>query len=338
MMRRRAFLASAGAALLAPRLARTQTRLPRIALAAGAVSVSDMTETSSLANWSAFMLELRRLGLIEGQNAVLERYATLGAEPGDQLGQLIAASQPTVIFAGGSTAIARAAAAASPRTPVVFHVGDPLSTGLVSNLARPGGNLTGTTSSPGYEIEGKRIELLHEAAPHATRIGYVHSVESEGVTNIATLLVGEARKAAERLGVTIVPLRVEPPSDENAYRRVFDLAAAESVQAVCMAEQSANSNAAATIARLCAAARLPAVSHRSEFPVAGGLMGYGASPGAQWRRVAGYVVRVVNGEWPADMPVLQPEKFDLVVNLGAAKSLGLTLPQGLLLLADEVIG
>jgi putative ABC transport system substrate-binding protein len=300
-----------------------------------------MTETGNLA-WRIVMLELRRLGLVEGQNIAFERYSGMGQQSRyEHLGVTVAATKPDVMFVGGDTIIARAAAAASPAVPVVFLVTDALASGLVSNLARPGGNLTGVNVTGGIEIEGKRLALLHEAVPTARRIAYLASQtgwdDVPGVTGYRTGHGRAVREAAAKLGVSVIPMLVNDPGNATALRSAFAGIADQGAQAVQIGNNTANVIANAGIARLTVAARLPGIAENRVFVAAGGLMAYGGTGAEMWRRAAEYVVRILNGERAGDLPVQQPDKYNLVINLKAAKGLGITIPPGVLVQATELI-
>jgi putative ABC transport system substrate-binding protein len=332
-MRRRDFLAMAGAVVAAPRTAvAQQQRLPRVALASSTVPLSDMRETGSNASWRASFAEFRRLGLVEGQNVLFERYSTLGVTESRQLGRAIASTRPDLIFVGGSTDIASEAARTDPNIPVVFAVGDALASGLVSNLARPGGNLTGANTTAGVETEGKRIELLREAVPHARRAGFLDTLA--GYEPLGRRPVVEA--AASRLGLTLIPAIVDRPYDEAVFKAAFSDLARQGAQMLNLGAATPLTTNASIIVSHARAARLPACGFNSAFVEAGALMSYGADQAVAWQRAAAYVVQILNGARAGDLPVQQPEKFELVINLKAAVELGLEIPQSLLLQATDV--
>ncbi|MSP21373.1 MAG: hypothetical protein EXQ93_07665 [Alphaproteobacteria bacterium] len=219
---RRAFLSFAAAALAAPHLAWAQPARPyRIALVAPVIPVSAMIEGGDY-RFAPMLAELRRLGLVEGQNLIVERHSALGqASQYAELGRAVAASRPDLIYVTASPIIANSAAAANPSIPVVVVLADLLGAGVVTSLARPGGNVTGANTLGDLATEGKRMAMLREAVPHAERFGYIIP---RTTWEDPTLLPYErvVRDAAARLGVTPVPVLVENPSDETAYRRAFD--------------------------------------------------------------------------------------------------------------------
>ena len=334
-MMRRTFLLASGAALLGARAALAQQKVWRVALVAPVLPVTELTESGPLASWGALFTELRARLVVEGQNVTFERYSGQGQnDKYEALGRMVATTKPDLIFVGGDTVIARAAAEAAPDVPVVFQVGDALATGLVSNLAHPGGNLTGTQSTSGYEIEGKRMELLREGVPRGTRIGYMGGA---GATAASIALRTAAQEAASRLGLTYVNAAAEPPYDEGAYRRAFAAAAEANTDMLLVAQSTQNNSAVPWIAAFAKAARLPTLAPYATFAMAGGLMSYAGTAGESYRGCGEYIARILYGEKAADLPVRQPQKYDLIVNTMAAKELGLTVPPSLLLLADQVI-
>jgi putative ABC transport system substrate-binding protein len=340
VMDRRAFVSSslaAAAVLAAPHAGLAQQRLRRVALISPIVPVEAMTESGDV-RWRAVLSELRRLGLVEGQNIAFERYSAMSQHSRfEVLGAAVAATKPDVIFVGADTVIARAAAAADRGVPVVFLVTNALASGLVGNLARPGGNLTGVNTTSGFDVEDKRMALLQEAIPAAKRIAFVTSqpVWDEG-QGYGRGLGHRTRAAAAKLGLSLIPMLVDP-SDLRALRRAFATIAEQGGQALHIPQNTANIVAIASITALTVAARLPGIAASDEFVAGGGLMVYGPVPGEMWRRAAGYIVRILNGERAGDLPVQQPDTFNLIINMKAAKALGITIPPALLVQATEVI-
>jgi ABC-type uncharacterized transport system substrate-binding protein len=339
---RRAFLSrslAAAAVLAAPSAGFAQQRLRRVALVSPTVPVEEITEAGL--RWRFMMSELRRVGLVEGQNILFERHSAMGQEARyEQLGAAVAATKPDVIFVDGDTQIARAAATADPAVPVVFVVTDALASGLVRNLARPGGNLTGVNATGGVEIEGKRLALLHEAVPAAKQIAYL---APQSVWDDVPRVAGfsgpgrAAREAARKLGLSLIPMLVDAPGNVAALRNAFAAIAAQGAQALQIAQATLNSTNIVTITALTVAARLPGISSQRPFVAGGGLMAQFASAAEIYRHAAGYIVRILNGERAGDLPVQQPDKYNLVVNVKAAKALGITIPPALLVQATEVI-
>jgi putative tryptophan/tyrosine transport system substrate-binding protein len=332
MIRRRNFVTGALALAAVPFAARAQqVRTARIALASPGNVAEDMVEGGQ-ADYAAFLVEMRRLGYQEGVNLVVERHGGRGrADPYVSLAREIVASQPDVIVAR-STPLIAALKAATTTIPIVASINDPVASGLVASLARPGGNITAFTGDAGPELHGKVLELLRDSVPGASRLAYLESRalwEGPGGTMI--------RAGVERLGATLVPVIIDPPLDERAYREAFALIARERVDAVYVGNASENIAAIGLIAELAYAARLPGSHLFSAFPRAGGLMSYGPDLVANWRGMAGYVDRILKGQSPATLPVQLPREFHFVVNLKTARSLGLTIPERMLAIATEVI-
>ena len=316
---------SAGAAVLAPRLARAQ-QPPRIAY----LSATAPGPASEL--FSALVRGLAERGLVEGTTLVMDRYYASGST--DVLAanaRVAAASGAAVIFAGSILA-ARAAVDATKTVPIVFTVTDSLAYGLVTNLRRPGGNATGVNTTASLDIEGKRLELLHDLVPAARRIAYlIQPSYWDGAYGPVV------RDAAARQGLTLDVALMEVPGDEAAYRRAIDGARARGAEALLVAATGENLSPIAQIGGIAAAAGLPSVGPYPDFAAGGGVLAYGASVPEMWRRAGIVVARILAGEAPGDIPVQQPEVYDLIVNLGAAKRLGITVPLTLTSQATQVI-
>jgi putative ABC transport system substrate-binding protein len=272
---------------------------------------------------------LRDLGYIEGKNILIEYRP---ADRADQLPGLAAelvSLKVDVIVAGGSQAV-RAAQQATQSIPIVMAAGsDPVGTGFVASLARPGGNITGNSLfSP--ELSGKRLELLKEIVTGALRLAVLWNPEDPP----AALSLRETEAAARQLGIELKSIEVRNPGD-------FDMAFTSAMNfhagAIAILSAPVMTIYASRIAELAWKNGLPAISNASEFPKAGGLMSYGPSFADLYKRAAVYVDKILKGAKPADLPVEQPTKFELVINLKTAKALGLTVPSSLLVAADEVI-
>jgi putative ABC transport system substrate-binding protein len=277
-----------------------------------------------------FAQGLRDLGWVEGQNIAFERrYADDNYEILPSLAAELVRLPPNVILAIGTPA-ARAAKAATQTIPVVFaRISDPIGLGLTPALARPGGNLTGL-SVLAHELDAKRLELLVTAVPDAKRVGALWDPGSPS----AAPEPREVEDAARPLNLELIPAAVRSPNDfEPALRALVEqhIGALLVVPGLILNEHSQR------IIELTAKARLPAMYSRRGNVEAGGLMSYGPSYPDMYRRAAAYVDKILKGAKPADIPVEQPTKFELVINLKTAKALGLTLPYTLLGRADEVI-
>jgi putative tryptophan/tyrosine transport system substrate-binding protein len=283
-------------------------------------------------NLIAFYEELRRLGYVEGQNLLVER-RNAGGQP-DRLPALareLVALQPDLIVAS-TPQPNRAVKDATSTIPIVMvSVADPVRAGLAASLARPGGNLTGVaTLVPGGFI-AKSLELLHQVVPKATRIAVLVNPNNE-VHRIT--LAQEIPEAARQLGVKLNIFEARTPDEVEP---ALNAAVVERTEAVLVAGDPLFNTPPARLPELVARTGLPAIYLLRTQAQAGGLMSYGPDFVEMLRRTAGYVDRILKGARPADLAIEQPSKFDLVINLKTAKALGITVPQALLLRADEVI-
>jgi ABC-type uncharacterized transport system substrate-binding protein len=274
---------------------------------------------------------LRDLGYVEGQNLLIEhRYAEGSEERLRDLAAELVRLQVEVIVAGGSAAI-RAAQQTTRTIPIVMaSSGDPVGLGFVASLARPGGNITGMSNIVA-DLPGKQLELLKEVVPQSARIAVV--------TNLAAPLSGSDVEnltvAAKALGVQLHVVDLRSP---DALEGAFAAMTGEGAEAlVVLGEPLLIDHLRGPIVDLATKHRLPAIYRWKRYVEAGGLMSYGPNQPAMWRRYAYYVARILQGATPADLPVEQPTKLELVLNLKTAKALGITIPPTLLFLADEVI-
>jgi putative tryptophan/tyrosine transport system substrate-binding protein len=272
---------------------------------------------------------LRELGYRAGDTVTLEeRWAAGEIARLPALAAELVRLPVDVIVASGASAV-RAAQAATRSIPIVIAgASDPVAEGLVTSLARPGGNVTGLAVLAGREVEGKRLELLKEAIPTATRVAVV-------LDSTSRLDATPLREAARGLGLTLLFSAETATPDE--FRSAFAAMITNGADALYAPETPVNARHRDLIVELAAQHRLPAMSASREFVEAGGLMAYGPSFAALFRRAAVYVDKILKGAQPADLPVEQPTHFELVINLNAAQALGLALPPTLLFLADEVI-
>jgi ABC-type uncharacterized transport system substrate-binding protein len=274
---------------------------------------------------------LKETGYIEGQNVAIEfRWADGQYDRLPALAADLVRLRVNVIAAGGGADAAAAARAATATIPIVFTNGnDPIRAGLVASLNRPGGNLTGVTFLT-VELAAKRLELLHQLVPTAAVIGVLLNPKS--ATADATLK--DAQEAARTLGKEIVIVNVSAEADlEPAFATLNQHRA----EALSVGTDPFFSEKRERLAALAARYRIPAIYSLREYAEAGGLMSYGASIKGAYRQAGTYVGRILKGEKPTQLPVLQPTKFELVINLKTAKALGLSIPQSLLATADEVI-
>ena len=310
--------------LLVPLLAEAQQakKMPRI----GYLSLtSGPTEVAT-----AFMRGLEEIGWVESQNIVIEwRWAAGKPERLSELAADLVRLNVDVIVAL-STPVAHAAKNATSTIPIVVNAADPVGTGLVASLARPGGNITGTSLIL-PELAGKRLELLLEVIPRLDRVAFL----AHGGDPAHRLFVKEAQDAAGRFRMLLQPLVVKGPEEfEHAFSvMVRERAGALVVQPLFITVPEQRSR----LVELSTKNRLPAITDFAEFPDSGGLISYGPNRLDNHRRLAVYVDKILKGAKPADLPVEQPMKFELVINLKAAKQIGLTIPPWVLMRADKVI-
>jgi putative tryptophan/tyrosine transport system substrate-binding protein len=274
-------------------------------------------------------LALRELGYVEGRNLVVERRFANGKV--DQLPRLateLVQRRVDVIVVAGVEA-AQAARDATRTIPIVMIVGiDPAAKGLVAKLARPGGNITGVTTVAETVLAGKRLELIREAVPGAARIAVLAPT---GLASSGQLQ--EAQKAASTLRLKLIVVDVQ----DADYDRAFATMVAERADALLVLMSPILTRDRRLIIERAAKYRLPAIHEWREHVEVGGLMSYGGSINDLSRRIAAYVDKILKGAKPAELPIEQPTKFELVINLTTAKALGLTIPPSLLARADQVI-
>ena len=254
----------------------------------------------------------RRIAIVNVSRSVEEFTATghpMYVAFHDELAREVAASAPDLIFAASGAAIGPHLKRATETIPIVFLGRDPLRFGLVANLARPGGNITGIASDPGIEFEGKKLQLLLRAAPSAKRVAYLNASWTWAETE------PRLAEAASILGVTIAPLILDIPVSEAAYREAFATMASQGVDALLVGGSIESNTFARLIAKLAFATRLPAVFSIRDFTDSGGLMSYGVDYPAEMRRCAAYVARILDGDAPGELPVRQPERYQLILNL-----------------------
>jgi putative ABC transport system substrate-binding protein len=289
-----------------------------------------MSETGSR-RFGAFFQRLRDLGYIEGQNLSVERYSGEGRTKFAELAREVVPGNPDLIFVNTSR-ITREIKTATETMPVVSVGADPVAYGVVSSLARPGGNITGATVDAGVEIVGKRLELLREMIPAASRVAYLGSHGMwEGADGAAM------REAAQRIKISLIGPPLESPLREAEYRRVFAAITQAGADALMVANQSELLTDRRLILKLAENARLPAIYPDRDFAEIGGLMAYGVELQDVFRHAAEQVDQILKGAKPGDIPFYQPTKFELVINAKASKAVGITVPPKLLALADEVI-
>jgi putative tryptophan/tyrosine transport system substrate-binding protein len=330
-MRRRDF--AVGMALTATvGVARAQERAKqhRIAIVISA-GLADRIHDAGNRFWRAFFAELRRLGDVEGQNLVVEPYSGEGRPEGyADLAREVVTRNPDVIVAS-TDAIAQAARSANGTIPIVWVGGDPIQAGFAASLARPGGNITGVTVNAGDEIWGKRLQILKETVPSASKFAFLN-VRGGAIA----LDRPQLREACRRLGISLIDLLLLETTPAE-FQRVFAQIAQERADAIVVNSNGTLLPYRQLIVELVEKHRLPALYPWREHIEAGGLMVYEVDPGELGRRMADDVHEILNGAKPGDIPIYEPTKYELVVNLKAADALGLTVPPSLLARADEVI-
>jgi putative tryptophan/tyrosine transport system substrate-binding protein len=280
--------------------------------------------------FDAFREGMREHGYIDGQNVTfLERWAEGRSERFPELIEELISLKADVIFVLSLPA-ALAAKSATTTVPIVFIASDPLGSGLVSSLARPAGNLTGLSLALGDEFSSKWLELLKEAVPNVTRVAVLWNPVNPATSHYVTVL----RDAAEKLGVR---LQLQAVSDPDQFTGAFATIVAERAQALIAVVDPVTARYRERVVELAKRNRLPAMYGFREFVDAGGLIAYGVNVPHLCRRAAVYVDKIIKGAQPSDLPVEQPTRFELVINVKTAKAIGLEIPDKLLALADEVI-
>jgi putative ABC transport system substrate-binding protein len=328
-MKRREFIAALGGAVAAwPLAARSQQPAGRV-YRIGYQSIAPREPTLHLIK--AFEDGLRSLGYRVGDNVAIEyRFADGEMERLPALAADLVRLGVDIIVATGLNPSAVAATKATTTIPIVMTSVDPVGTGLVASLARPGGNVTGLAADTGGEILGKRFELLKETLPNLSRLGILWNPDVAFIRNRQTLMTETART----LGLTTIPVEAR---GLDTLEQAFAALVRERAQAFVMQGDSVLFNYRGQIAEMALGNRLPAASTQKEYADAGFLLTYGTDVPDLYRRLAGFVDKIFKGAKPADLPVEQPTRYELVINLKTAKALGVVMPPALLARADEVI-
>jgi len=282
-------------------------------------------------NNEAFRQALRELGYIEGENILIEsRYIEGQQDRAPNLVAELLQLKPDVLVVLTLSSI-RSAKKATTSIPIVMvTTNDPVETGIVDSLARPGGNITGVTRLT-RDLSGKRLEMLKEVIPKLSRVGVIWDADGPG----PTIAFNEYEAAAQMLKIKLQSLDIRGLNLD--FDRVFHIAAKVHASAIIPIRSSVLIRNVRRIAELAIKNRLPSMNESDDFVEAGGLISYSADEAASFKRAAVYVDKILKGAKPADLPVEQPTKFELVINLKTAKQIGLTIPPNVLVRADKVI-
>jgi putative tryptophan/tyrosine transport system substrate-binding protein len=325
-MKRRLFITLLGGAAAWPLAARAQHAVVPV------IGFLHTRSQEAYPSYAAFLKGIEQTGFVEGQSVRIEyrwaagQYDRLPAMAAD-----LVRREVNILVAGGGEPSPRAAKAATSTIPILFIMGsDPVRAGLVESYRRPGGNITGINILTDL-LEAKRLGLLHDLVPHAATVGFLWNPR---FASAAENQVPDAQEAARALGVTLRPLPASTAEDIDA---AFDTMRVERILALAVSADPFLDISRNRIIALAARHSVPAMYQFREHAVAGGLMSYGIDLDEVYRQAGLYAGRILKGEKPADLPVLQPTKFQFVINLRAAKALGVKISDNLLSLADEVI-
>jgi putative tryptophan/tyrosine transport system substrate-binding protein len=325
-MKRREFIALLGAALAWPRTVRAQQQPMPVVGFLNAASPGPLRQQAA-----AFLSGLKEAGYVEGENVAVE-YRWAGGQY-DRLPALVAdlvRQQVSVIVSGGGASAVLAAKAATATIPIVFSAGtDPVGLGLVASLNRPGGNITGVYQFTSG-LEAKRLGLLHEMVPQATSVAVLINANFLD----AESQLRDVQEAAARLAVELIIVRANVESDFDA---AFSTLVRQRAEALLVCGSPFFNERREQLVVLAARHAVPTIFEWRDFAAAGGLMSYGTSLADAYRQIGVYVGQILRGAKPADLPVVQSTKFELVINRSTAKALGIEVPPSLLARADEVI-
>jgi putative tryptophan/tyrosine transport system substrate-binding protein len=326
-MRRREFITLIGASAAAwPVAARAQHAVVPV------IGFLHTRSQEAYPSYAAFLKGIEQTGFVEGQSVRIEyRWAAGQYDRLPAMAANLVRREVNILVAGGGEPSPRAAKAATSTIPILFIMGsDPVRAGLVESYRRPGGNITGINILTDL-LEAKRLGLLHDLVPEAATVGFLWNPR---FASAAENQVPDAQEAARALGLTLRPLPVSTADDIDA---AFDTMRVERILAVAVSADPFLDISRNRIIALAARHSVPAMYQFREHAVAGGLMSYGIDLDEVYRQAGLYAGRILKGEKPADLPVLQPTKFQFVINLRAAKALGVKISDNLLSLADEVI-
>ena len=340
-MRRREFItgtaASATFGLVRPAYAQTNARPPgikRIAIGHPAEKPEGMT-VNGRRPFNGYFSELNRLGYVEGQNIIVERFSGLGQpDRYSEVARTIVGTHPDLIVSISGT-LTREFKPLTSTIPIIGVSADPIVSGFVTSLAKPDGNITGISVDAGLEVWGKRLQLLGETARQPKKVKLLNPASSRYFWETA---IASLRENAMRAGISISEAVLAGNADKGAYERLFDAMESDGVDGLMVADAGVHTTNRQLIVDLAASHRLPTIYPFRDFVDVGGLLSYGVDLGDVGRRLADMTDQVLRGTRPADIPYYQQTKFELVLNRTTAKSLGLEFPASLLAVADEVIG
>jgi putative ABC transport system substrate-binding protein len=332
-MRRREFLWLVGlgpaASWPCSVLAQQNSKVYRIASVRAAGAATEISETANTM-YRAFYSELRRLGYVEGQNLKIDRFSAEGRpEHYHELARDVIRTRPDVIFISSASLLFEFKAQTTT-IPIVAVVIDPVALGIVASVARPGGNITGVFAP--IESWGKRLSLLKEAIPKLSRVGLLVAPTVQGQHGAEMV-----KKAASTIGVSLVGSPLESPYDEPTYRRAFDAMVREGAEAIYVGDQSEHFAQRQLIVELAKQHHLPAIYGFSEAIALGGLMAYTTDLADQFLHAVDVIAEIFKGGQPGEIPFYQTTKFDLILNLKTAATLGVEFTPNLLARADEVV-
>ena len=331
-MQRREFIGLIGGVAVWPLAARAQqsAKIKRIAMVSPSTKVADMRIGGDLM-YGGLLSELKLLGYAEGDNLIVERYSGGGRGEGySDLAREVVGTNPDLIFAQG-TPLTRNFKNQTTTIPIVALTGDPIRFGIVSSLAHPGGNVTGVSVDAGIEIWAKRLALLAEAVPRLTNVIFISTLGGwNGPGGRAT------QEAAQKLGISLVSAPLESPFNEAEYRRILS-SQRDQIGGVAMSDEGETYSNRLVILELVDQMRVPAVYPYRDMTEAGGLMSYSWDIKSVARNHAMLIAKILRGTKPSELPYIQEVRFELVINLKTAKTLGLEIPAGLAARADAVI-
>jgi putative tryptophan/tyrosine transport system substrate-binding protein len=334
-MKRREFITLLGGAVALPVAAQAQqpAKMKRIAMVSTSDPVANMVANNNNRLYGAFFDEVSRLGFTEGKNLIVERYSAGGQiDRFAPLAREVVDTRPDVIYALSST-LGLAFKAATTTIPIVTLTSDPVAAGLTSNIARPGGNITGTSVDAGFDTWGKRIGLLKEALPKLSKVFIIADTRDRWEGQFGSAV----RQAAKAASVTLNAAVFDEKFDEATYRRVFATFEQDRPDGLLVSDYGGHNANYGTILELVAKYRLPAMYAYRGVVQSGGLMSYGIDL-EEIGRFAGYQIgQVLNGTNPGVIPFNQPTHYELTINLTTAKSLGIEFPATLLGSADFVV-